>query len=151
MQTQEFVKATGNLNIILKDESTGVIKMNTTVPNLVVTVGKNWIASRMANTAQPPQMSHMAIGSGTNAPAVANTALDAQLGIVTLTTAGGTPSGNTVTYQGTFPAGTGTGSITEAGIFNTGSAGTMLCRTVFGVVTKTANDSISISWAVTLS
>jgi hypothetical protein len=55
------------------------------------------------------------------------------------------------TYVASFPAGTGTGAVTEAGIFNASSAGTMLCRTVFGVVNKGVDDAMSITWAITVS
>jgi len=50
-----------------------------------------------------------------------------------------------------FGAGEGTGSITEAGIFNASSSGTLLCRTVFSVVNKGASDSMTITWTVTVS
>jgi hypothetical protein len=56
-----------------------------------------------------------------------------------------------VTFIATVPAGTGTGAITEAGILNAGTAGTMLCRTVFSVVNKDAGDTLSITWTVTIS
>jgi len=62
-----------------------------------------------------------------------------------------TASTNTVTATATFPAGTGTGAITEAGILNAASAGTLLCRTTFPVVNKAAGDSIAITWVVTVS
>jgi hypothetical protein len=60
-------------------------------------------------------------------------------------------STNTIEYVALFPAGTGTGTVTEAGVFNNSSGGTMLCRTVFGVVTKDAGDSMSITWTITVS
>ncbi len=150
MFNQEFVKATGELSVVLRDEN-GNIKQEQFIPNLVVTVGKNWIASRMKDTGIPVQMSHMAVGAGTVAPAVGDTALGSELGRVALTTAGGTVSNNEVTYTATFPAGTGTGAITEAGILNAASAGTMLCRTTFAVVNKGANDTVAISWKVLIS
>ena len=97
-------------------------------------------------------MSHMAIGSGsTNPTDPAQTALATELGRVALGVAGGSPSANVVTYTGTFGAGVGTGSVTEAGIFNASSAGTMLCRVVFGVVTKGASDTMAITWTVTVN
>ena len=46
---------------------------------------------------------------------------------------------------------TGTGAITEAGILNAGSGGTLLCRTVFSVVNKASSDSMTITWTVTIS
>ena len=50
-----------------------------------------------------------------------------------------------------FAAGSGTGAITEAGVFNASSGGTMLCRTVFSVVNKGADDSMTITWTITVS
>ena len=48
-------------------------------------------------------------------------------------------------------AGTGTGAITEAGILNASSSGTLLCRTVFSVVNKGSADAMTITWTVTVS
>jgi hypothetical protein len=146
----ETVKATGQLNIKVTSAS-GQVKENIVVPNLVVSAGKEWIAARMKDGGQPVQMSNMAIGSGTTAAAVGDTGLQTELGRVALTTAGGTVSGAVVTYEATFPAGTGTGAVTEAGILNAGTGGTMLCRTVFNVVNKGADDTLSITWTVTIS
>jgi hypothetical protein len=56
-----------------------------------------------------------------------------------------------VTYVASFGAGTGTGAVTEAGILNASSGGTLLCRTEFSVVNKGANDSMSITWTITVS
>jgi hypothetical protein len=56
-----------------------------------------------------------------------------------------------VTYVASFGAGTGTGAVTEAGILNASSGGTLLCRTEFSVVNKGADDSMSITWTITVS
>lgn len=146
----ETVKASGQLNVKLVS-ATGQVKENFVVPNLVVTAGKEWIAARMKDAGTPVQMSHMAIGSDNTVAAAANTALGSELGRSALTTAGGTVSGAVVTYEATFAAGTGTGAVQEAGIFNGGAGGTMLCRTVFNVVNKGADDTLSITWTVTIS
>ncbi len=118
------------------------------VDNLVVTAGKGFVASRMKD-ATTTAMTHMAIGTGSTAAAASNTALESQSARTTLTST--TVSGADVTYVDTFPAGTGTGAITEAGLFNASSSGTMLCRTVFSVVNKGASDSMTITWTVTVS
>lgn len=117
------------------------------VPNTVVTSGKVWVAQRMNNV--NTVMTHMAIGSGTATVLPANTTLGTELGRVTLTST--TVNANTIVYVGTFPAGTGTGAITEAGILDSSSAGDLLCRTLFGVVNKNANDSMVITWSVTVN
>lgn len=143
---QEQLKVTGDVSIQIYNAD-GSLKESREIKNLVVTVGKNFIASRMVGT--PTAMSHMAIGSNSTAAAAANTALGVELGRVALGTS--TSSGAVVTYTASFPAGTGTGAVTEAGIFNAASAGTMLCRTVFAVVNKGADDAMSITWQITVS
>ena len=82
--------------------------------NIVVTVGKQWIAGRMKDTGQPTQMTHMAIGGngtvGSNpaktTPVVGDSQLStggspalSELARVSLTTAGGSVSGAVVTYE----------------------------------------------------
>jgi len=147
MKLVEDIKVTGKLQVRLFDEN-GNLKDERDFNNLVVTVGKDFIASRMVGTASSI-MSHMAIGEGSTSPVVGNTTLGNELGRVSI--ASGTASGSVVTYVATFGAGTGTGPITEAGVFNAGSAGTMLCRTTFAVVNKGAADSMTVTWTVTIS
>lgn len=144
---EDFLKATGELEITLRDEF-GNIKESTTVPNLVVTVGKTFIASRMVGTSANT-MSHMAIGTSSTAPAAADTTLGAEAGRVTLTSA--TSSTNVVSFAATFGAGVGTGAVVEAGILNASTVGTLLCRTTFAVINKGANDTLTINWNVTIN
>ena len=147
MNTQDQVKASGALRVVLTGPD-GKIKEEHEFKNLVVTVGKNFVASRMVGTAANV-MSHMAIGSSGTAAAAGDTALGGELGRVALASA--TSTANVVTYTATFPAGTGTGAVVEAGVFNAGTAGTMLCRTTFAVVNKGADDAMSVTWTVTIS
>ena len=141
-QIQDNLKMKGRLQVSLNGE---VVR---DIDNLVVTAGKGYVASRMKD-ASATAMSHMAIGSSTTAAAAGQTALLSELGRVSLTST--TVSSNVVTYVATFAAGTGTGAVTEAGIFNASSSGTMLCRTVFSVVNKGSADSMTITWTVTVS
>lgn len=145
MNLNEIFKLTGKVHITVTNEHGEVVEQRAT--NLVVTTGKNFTASRMVGTASNI-MSHMAVGAGTTAAAVGDTALGSELGRVALTA--GTATNNVVTYTATFGTGVGTGAVTEAGIFNASPAGTMLCRVVFAVVNKGANDTIAITWTVTV-
>ena len=138
----ENLVMTGRLAIAVNGE---VVKE---VPNLVVTTGKEYVASRMKD-ATKTAMSHMAVGSGTTSPAAGDTTLGTELDRQAL--ASTTVSSNEITYVATFGAGDGTGAISEAGLFNAASAGDMLCRTTFGVVNKGASDSMTITWVVTVS
>jgi hypothetical protein len=147
MNLNEDLKMKGELTVVVRAED-GTIKQEFNVPNLVVTVGKNYIASRMASNSATV-MSHMAIGTGTGTPIVGDTALGIEAGRVAVSSFSATT--NTVTATATFPAGTGTGAITEAGILNGSSTGTLLCRTTFPVVNKASSDSIAITWVITVS
>lgn len=143
---KDTMKATGRLNIVVKDAS-GQVKDTREVDNLVVTAGLNFIAARMgAGTADV--MSHMGIGTGTTAAAAGDTDVGTALGSrVSLDSA--TVSTNTIQYVGTFTS--LTGAVTEAGVFNAATSGTMLCRTVFSAVNIASADTLTITWTVTIS
>ena len=141
----EQLSMTGHLQIRLNDE------LVHDIPNLVVTAGKGFVASRMIGTSAGV-MSHMEVGTGTTDPAAGDTALQSAVSSSrTAFSSSAAVSGAVVTYITTFAAGTGTGALTEAGIFNASSSGTMLCRTEFSVVNKGSSDSMTITWTVTVS
>lgn len=146
----ETLKITGAVSLKLLDKEGNVIDERS-IPNLVVNAGKTFIAASMLKTTtnSPVAMTHMAVGTSGTAPAAGDTALGGEAGRVVLASA--TSSSNVVTYTATFPAGTGTGALVEAGIFNASSSGTMLCRTTFPVVNKGAADAMSITWTITVS
>ena len=143
---EEQIKVTGSLKLTVTNPE-GDVKQEVEVPNVVVTTGKNYIADRMKNNSTV--MTHMAIGTNTGSAAAGNTALGAETGRVALSST--TVSNNAVAYVGAFPAGTGTGAITEAGILNASSSGTLLCRTVFSVINKASGDTLGITWTITVS
>jgi|TARA_R110002124_G_scaffold79258_3_gene210840 hypothetical protein len=138
----ETLKLTGRVTVLLNDE---VVQE---IDNLVVTDGKGYVASRMKD-ATATVMSHMSVGTGSTAAAASDSALGAEAGRVALTSTSVT--GAAVTYSASFPAGTGTGALTEAAILNASSGGTMLCRTVFSVVNKQSADAMTIQWQVSAS
>jgi hypothetical protein len=142
---KDSFKLTGRLVIEVRGPD-GQLKDRRDIKNLVVTAGKNFAASRLVGVTDAV-MSHMGIGQGTTAAALADTALESQLVRVGLSS--GTAAANVATYVATFGPGVGTGAVTEAGIFNAAVAATMLARTVFAVVNKGALDTMSINWQIT--
>ena len=72
------MKLVGKLSIAINDE---VVQE---VNNLVVTTGKNFVASRIKD-ATASAMSHMAIGTGSTSPAAGDTALGNESARVALT------------------------------------------------------------------
>jgi hypothetical protein len=148
MKTRKFdeLKVTGHLKIFLNG------KKVRDIDNLVVTEGKEWIASRMQGVTDAV-MGWMTIGTGTTAAVVGDSTCETQVFHQALTVSGGSVAGAVITFATTYAAGDGTGAITEACITNntTVDTGDMLARTVFGVVNKAAGDTMTISWSVTIS
>ena len=158
---KDQIELVGSISFILTDTTNNRIRKEFYVPNLVVTTGKNFIASRMVGTSSAI-MSHMGIGVGSTAEVVGNTTLASEL-----TTGGGytsyaraslstaTSSNNVVTYVATFAANNpsapvGGAELREAGIFNASTSGTMLCRTTYPIVTKLPADALTITWTITI-
>jgi hypothetical protein len=157
----------------------GSVKESRYIPNLVVQTGKTFIAVRMLgpggavdarNTSTATScMSHMGIGTSTVAALNADTSLLTEVAvggdIAAYSRASLTTSSNStgiVTYVATFstnnPQRTNTSNttaITEAGIFNSSNTqstgGTMLCRTTFNAVNKGNDDTLQITWTITIS
>lgn len=144
---KDLIKATGELSIVLLDKNQN-IKQKLFIPNLVVTVGKEYIASRMVD-ASDDVMSHMAVGTSNLSLVTSNTALGTEAARVALTSSVRTD--NTIRYTATFDPGTGTGALVEAGILNDSVDGILLCRTTFSVVNKDAADTLTINWDVTIN
>ena len=98
-------------------------------------------------------MSHVGLGSGSTAVAAGDTDLGSLLGsreALDSSTRSGS-NNEKIVYVSAFEAGDATGAITEAGIFNASTSGTMLCRTVFSAVNKAADDTLTVTWTITLS
>jgi hypothetical protein len=117
--------------------------------NLVVTAGLNWIASR--TTGAPALMGWMAMGTDGTAPAPGHAHLGHETARVALTSA--VTTGSVTAYTATFPAGVGTGTLAELGIFNASNlnGGVMLNRVAFPSEQKESTTIVKVVWNVTQS
>lgn len=171
---EEKTKMRGSVDLKLFGPD-GELKESRYIPNLVVNVGKNYIATRMLGTSTATAvattntltscMTHMGIGTGSTTVAVTDTTLATEVtvagdiaaysrAVMTNTT----QAANVLTYIALFNTNnpqrtnsSNTTEITEAGIFNASAAGTMLCRTTFNVVNKGNDDTLQITWTITVS
>ncbi len=137
---------TGQLQVVLTDEQ-GNIKQQDT-HNLVVTAGKNLVASRLKDNSAAA-IGYVAVGTDATAASAGQTTLVAEVARVAITSA--TVTTNNVAYVASFPAGTGTGTLLEAGLFNDATVGTMLSRTASINVVKGATDTLTITWTITVN
>lgn len=119
--------------------------------NLIVNVGFDFICDAIGlASGRPGVMSHIAVGTGTTAPAAAQTALVTELSRLSATYSH-TAGTKTFKITTTFNPGVGTGAITEAAILNAASSGIMLNRVSFPVINKGAPDTVVAEFTFTLS
>ena len=119
--------------------------------NLIVDVGFSFIAQSIGlASGRPAVMSYIAVGTGTTAAATGNTALVTEV-LRKAATFSHTTGTKVFQFEATFNAGEATGAITEAGVLNAATAGTMLDRVVFAVINKGADDTLTQRFTFTMS
>lgn len=119
--------------------------------NVITTAGVSafvdFLASAAISATRNP-FYFVAIGSNNAAEANTDTALGTELSRHT-----GTVTAFSSIYQvtATFASGSGTGNVYEYGLFNTNTSGEMLSRDTEGLITKGANDVLTVTAQITLS
>lgn len=133
-----------NLLIELFDP-TGSLKDRRYICNTVTTAGKNGVMDQILASPAIAKMGWGAVGTGTPGA----TLLGAEIARVAFTLK--TRLNNVITVVIDFPAGTGTGALTEAGTFNVVTANTvdMWMSASFAVINKGALDTLKITWTLT--
>lgn len=133
----------GNTHIRVIDAN-GKITADYDVGNTVTALGDAHVADQMSDQGNAA-MSHMAVGTGTGGTTTLN-AEDTRVALDS-TTQGTGGDDNDVVYVASFTGITGT--ITEAGIFNDASAGTMFVYNASLSQLLGASDTLQITWTVT--
>lgn len=145
----EQFKLKGHIHITLKGAD-GQVKEERDINNVVVTVGKYYLATWLTAATQSDYfMSWIGLGSGTTAANASDTDLETPVD----DRLQGTLSASTNIWSNTrsFGAGESTGSISEAGLFSDETSGTMFAHQVFTAIPKGASDVLDITWSITLN
>jgi hypothetical protein len=139
-----LMKLSDNVLIQLFDEKMKLIDERQ-IHNTVTTAGKYGVMDQILASPTLVKMGWMAVGTGTPGA----TLLGAENARVAFTSK--TRNNAVVTVIGDFPAGTGTGTLTEAGTFDVVTANTinMWMSASFGAITKGASDTLKITWTLT--
>ena len=149
MDSKDILKVTGHINFKLFDAA-GNVKDERDIKNVVVTVGKNYLATWLTAATQSDYfMRYIGLGTGTNAANASDTTLQTELSTRVAGTL--TPSSNVWQNVASFGPGVDTGAITESGIFSASTSGTMFARQTFAVINKGAGDSLQVTWQITYS
>jgi len=137
-----------NANVLIElfDES-GNLKDTREIHNTVTTAGKAGVIDQIVAAPSLSKIGWMEVGTGTGG----TTVLNAYIAGSRVAFTSKTRATNVLTVVGTFPAGTGTGSITEAGTFDvvTQNTANMWMYASFAAIPKGANDSLVITWTLT--
>ncbi len=130
----------------------GSYQMAKVVGNGVPTVGKALAAGRWNGSGAPAAATYIAVGTGTNAFSASDTALQTEItdsgmarvaGSVSLVTT--TVTNDTGQVTTTFTV-TGTKAVTESGVLNAASTGTLATRQVFSAINVVNGDSLAVTW-----
>jgi hypothetical protein len=119
--------------------------------NTICTAGLHAFVGELASAAISATRNpfyFIAIGSDNTAEAAGDTALGTELSRHT-----GTVTAFTAVYQvkATFASGSGTGNVYEYGLFDANSTGNMLSRDTEALITKGANDTLTVTAQITLA
>lgn len=122
------------------------------VSNLVTNAGMAGVASRINGSGAEAAFTYIAIGIGTTAAAAGDTALGSE--IVTGGGERGAATASRVTTDVTNDTAqlvltynfTGSFAVTESGVLNAASVGTLLARQVFSAVNVVSGDSLQVTW-----
>ena len=121
--------------------------------NLITTVGKGLVAG-LINGDITNFFDYIALGTGTNAAAAGDTALQTETSASGLARAATTNSrvttdttNDTARFVKVFTAGASV-AITEAGIFDASAAGNLLARQVFSAVNVVSGDTFTPTWDI---
>lgn len=145
----EKMKLNGAMTATLKHENGDVEVFHKN--NMIVDVGFDFVADALCKAnSRPNPLSHIAVGTGTDAVIGTQTSLSAELTRLAATYSH-TVGTKAFTLTATFDAGVATGPITEAGVFNDAVDGIMLDRVMFPVVNKQENDILDVVFTFTMA
>ena len=147
----DSLKLSGKIVLELFDEN-GNLKDRREDTNTVTTLALNMVADQFDDTPSIALPGWMELGTGTG-QLVDDSILDAYIAGSRTAIDSATTTGAAVAYICTFGAGTGTGPITEAGLFNVVTQNTtdLILYDDFAVINKGAGDSLVITWTLTFS
>jgi len=123
------------------------------VANLVTNAGKAACAGLLTGDVVN-FFDYIAVGTGTTAAALTDTTLETETATSGLTRAASTNSrvttdvtNDTAQFTKTFSV-SGTVAVTESGVFDASSTGTLLARQTFSAINVVSGDSLTITWKI---
>lgn len=147
MELFDGIKLRGALTLVLrKPDGTEKTLFK---KNMILNGGFDLICDAIGNPSRGNPIGFIAIGTGTTAVDPTQTALVAEIARLAATYSHTTAT-KYFTLTTPFPAGVGTGLITEACVANASSGGTIMNRLVFAAVDKKIDDTLLAIFTFTM-
>lgn len=125
----------------------GALKQSEETHNLILTAGRNMITDRLLASPTLGVPTHMGVGTSGTAAAVTDTTITGETRVA-LTSK--TRSTNVATFVGDWAAGSATGTLQEAGLWDASSGGVLNGRATFTSIVKGAADTLKVTWTWTI-
>lgn len=150
---KEGMSLRGVITIEHKDKD-GNLKKKETIKNTITNTGLAVIAGLAGNVDSQTAFTYLAVGTGTTASAATDTALEAEIvdsglarSAATVTRETTTQTNDTLQLTKTWTV-SGAKAVTETGIFNDATTGTMLGHQVFSAYNVVSGDSFGITYQI---
>lgn len=145
------MKARGFYDVRLFDPK-GRLIQRSRGENMVVTAGLYAITHRLAGDGSPPAApSHISFGDSALAPAMNQTSLDNESGILPRAALTAVRGGNAIAYiNGFIGSGVSNETVAEMGIFNAASGGTMYARFLPQLFVFEVGMVLGLSWTISI-
>jgi hypothetical protein len=146
MEIGDMIKIYGVVEILHFRDGKLINKI--VVSNLLTNVGLAQMAGLINGVVATP-FTYVAVGTGTTAPSVTDTALVSEVMRVSATVSRTTTSvpNDTATWSAVFSF-TASYALSEAGIFDASTGGNMLSRVTYPTLNVVSGDSLVINWKV---
>ena len=144
----------GNIfRVVPKFALFGAWQDSMTVSNLVTNAGVAAVAGIIGEVGAVDPFEYIAVGTGTTAAGATDTALVTEITDSGLARVQASASlittdvtNDTLKLTTTFTV-SGTKAVTESGVFNAASSGTMIARQVFSAVNVASGDNLQVDWS----
>jgi hypothetical protein len=139
-----------NVTIEVREATTGRLLRTQRRHNLVTLAGRNLLRDALKGVSSPYTLTHLAVGTGTDAAASGDTTLQTEVfrDVLTKTTS----DAGKLTAQYYLSSTSANGStLTEAGLLTAASGGTLFARVTFAGIEKSASLTVTFIWDININ
>jgi hypothetical protein len=145
MKLADAIRLRSNVHIEVRNAATGALLRQIDGHNLVTLAGRNLVRDALSGISV--DITHLAVGTGTTAVDASDTAMETEVlrGILTRTMR----NSGQVVFDYYLASGDANGSeLTEAGLFDAASSGTLFAHYVHAAISKSSSITVTYRWTI---